>query len=321
MAESVEQPLAVSAMAGKRLGLDIGGTNLRLGVFAGLTLLEESRFQANYAAICQAQPPAQAWQTILEITAGAIQSMRDKHPELQSVGIGFPGFIHPHTGVLASSPNLPGLQQVNLGADLSRHLGMNVGVYNDANAAAYGEYAVLGQRSGGLLYIGLGTGVGGGLVMDGQLWTGAHGCALEVGHVIVEPGGHLCGCGNRGCVEQYASATAISKAYAEQTAQTLTAQAVYTRATQGDGIAQAVYHAAGQKLGQGLAMVLNIVDVEHVVIGGGMVAGWSQLQAAFMARLQHDLIPVLRNKVQIHLSTTGDVAGMLGAALLAGQLS
>ncbi|WP_024930023.1 ROK family protein [Methylophilus sp. OH31] len=308
------------ASAVYRLGLDVGGTNLRLGVFSDLVLVEETRFQANYSAICKQYPPAQAWQTILQVTADAIRPLLNKYPAIQSIGIGFPGFINPQTGILAQSPNLPGLRDVNLGHDLTDLLGIKVRVENDANAAAYGEYGQLGQPAGGLLYIGLGTGVGAGLVVNGKVWAGHHGYALEAGHIIVVPEGRLCGCGNQGCVEQYASATGISQAYADLTGQTLTAQAIAVAADQGDSHAQVVYADAGSKLAQMLASVLKVVDVESVLIGGGVVAAWSLMSAAFQQRLEHDLIPVLRGKIQIHTTRSGDVAGMLGAALLATTL-
>lgn len=300
-----------------RLGLDVGGTNLRLGVFSGLTLVEEARFRANYSAICKEHAPALAWQTILQVTADAIRPLLDKYGGIQAVGIGFPGFIDPQSGVLAQSPNLPGLKDVNLGHDLGKLLGLPVRVENDANAAAYGEFCQLAQPVGGLLYLGLGTGVGAGLVINGSVWTGQHGYALEAGHIIVVPDGRLCGCGNQGCVEQYASATGISRAYADLTGQAMTAQDIARAAESGDQHAQAVYADAGSKLAQMLASVLKVIDIENVVIGGGVVAAWPLMQPAFAQRLEHDLIPVLRGKIKVHVSTTGDIAGMLGAALLA----
>lgn len=305
------------ASAVYRLGLDVGGTNLRLGVFSDLVLVEETRFQANYSAICKQYPPAQAWQTILQVTADAIRPLLNKYPAIQSIGIGFPGFIDPQTGTLAQSPNLPGLRDVNLGRDLTELLGIKVRVENDANAAAYGEYCQLGQPEGGLLYIGLGTGVGAGLVVNGKVWAGHHGYALEAGHIIVVPEGRLCGCGNQGCVEKYASATGISQAYADLTGHTLTAYAIAVAADQGDIHAQTVYADAGSKLAQMLASVLKVVDVENVLIGGGVVAAWPLISATFEQRLAHDLIPVLRGKIKVHTTRSGDVAGMLGAALLA----
>lgn len=303
-------------LSGLRLGLDVGGTNLRLGVFDGLTLLEETRFQANYAHICRSHTPEVAWQTILQVTADAIQSLLQRYPAIQAIGIGFPGFINPVSGVLAQSPNLPGLQQVNLGADLSAILGRPVKVENDANAAAYGEYCLLGQPADGLLYLGLGTGVGGGLVVNSKVWSGAHGYAFEAGHIIVEPGGRVCGCGNLGCVEQYASASAISLSYADRSGDKRTSAEIATLAAQGNADAQAAFALAGDKLAQALASMLKLVDVPNVVIGGGVVAAWSWLKPAFEHRLHQDLIPVLRGQIQVHLSTSGDISGMLGAALL-----
>lgn len=300
-----------------RLGLDVGGTNLRLGVFSDLTLVEETRFRANYSAICKEFPPTQAWQTILQVTVDAIRPLLDKYAGIRAIGIGFPGFIDPQSGVLAQSPNLPGLRDVNLGHDLGKLLGLPVRVENDANAAAYGEFCQLAQPVGGLLYLGLGTGVGAGLVVNDSVWAGQHGYALEAGHIIVVPDGRLCGCGNQGCVEQYASATGISRAYADLTGQTMTAQDIARSAEHGDRHAQAVYADAGSKLAQMLASVLKVIDIENVVIGGGVVAAWPLLQPTFAQRLEHDLIPVLRGKIKVHVSTTGDIAGMLGAALLA----
>lgn len=305
------------ANAAYRLGLDVGGTNLRLGVFLDSTLVEETRFQANYSAICKEFEPAKAWQTILQVTADAIRPLLDKYAGIQAIGIGFPGFIDPQTGVLAQSPNLPGLRNVNLGHDLGQLLGLPVRVENDANAAAYGEFCHLSQPAGGLLYLGLGTGVGAGLVVNHHVWAGQHGYALEAGHIIVVPDGPLCGCGNQGCVEQYASATGISRAYADLAGQTLSAQEIAIAAQNGDPQAQAVYADAGSKLAQMLATVLKVIDIENVVIGGGVVAAWPLMQPAFAQRLEQDLIPVLRGKIKVHVSHTGDIAGMLGAALLA----
>ena len=305
------------ANAAYRLGLDVGGTNLRLGVFLDSTLVEETRFQANYSAICKEFESAKAWQTILQVTADAIRPLLDKYAGIQAIGIGFPGFIDPQTGVLAQSPNLPGLRNVNLSHDLGQLLGLPVRVENDANAAAYGEFCHLSQPAGGLLYLGLGTGVGAGLVVNHHVWAGQHGYALEAGHIIVVPDGPLCGCGNQGCVEQYASATGISRAYADLAGQTLSAQEIALAAQNGDPQAQAVYADAGSKLAQMLATVLKVIDIENVVIGGGVVAAWPLMQPALAQRLEQDLIPVLRGKIKVHVSHTGDIAAMLGAALLA----
>jgi glucokinase len=299
------------------LGIDVGGTNLRLGVFDGLHLIKETRHQANFSAICKQNTPNEAWQKILQVLAEAISMCLAEHADIHAIGIGFPGFIDPQTHTIAQSPNLPGLKNFNLAADLSQVLGKKVIVENDANAAAYGEYCLAGKPPEGLIYLGLGTGVGGGLIVNGKTFVGFHGCAMEVGHIIVEPNGRLCGCGNLGCMETYASATGVSKRYFELTQQQKSAAEIAALADAGDEHAILAYQDAASALAQALASILKVVDVQNVVIGGGMSQSWHLMQNVFNARLESDLIPVLRGKVQVKISTANDTAGMLGAAMLA----
>ena len=149
------------------IGIDVGGTNLRVGVFSGLKLIEEIRFQANFSELCKTNATDAAWQKILSVMADVIQIVLQKYPNVNAIGIGFPGFIDPQTHTIAQSPNLPGLKDVNLAEDLSQIIGKKIIVENDANAAAYGEYCLAGKPVGGLVYLGLGTGVGGGLIVNG----------------------------------------------------------------------------------------------------------------------------------------------------------
>jgi glucokinase len=301
----------------KAIGIDVGGTNLRIGVFENMGLMEESRIQADFSSICQNNTPEEAWQKILTVTANGLQSVLTQYPEIEQIGIGFPGFINPETGTIAQSPNLPGLINVNLVQDLAQLVQRKVVVENDANAAAFGEYCLAGKPATGLIYLGLGTGVGGGLILQGKPYVGHHGCAMEVGHIIVEPEGRLCGCGNFGCMEQYASATGVSLSYYNATQKKRTAAEVAALARTGSGNAIKAYEIAAEALAQALASILKVVDVQHVVIGGGMAGAWDLMQKTFNARLNQDLIPVLRQKITVDVSTADDVAGMLGAAMLA----
>jgi glucokinase len=298
------------------IGIDVGGTNLRVGVFSNLALIEETRFQANFSQFCKDHSPNEAWQKILNVTANAIQTVIAKYPDVETIGIGFPGFIDPSTQLIAQSPNLPGLINVNLAADLSQLIGKKVVVENDANAAAYGEYCLAGKPEGGLIYLGLGTGVGGGLIVDGKVYSGQHGCAMEVGHIIIEPNGRQCGCGNHGCVEQYASASGVAISYFNATQKQLSAYQIAELVGEGNKEAVAAYELAANALAQVLASILKVVDVQTVIIGGGMAGAWNVIEKAFNTRLEADLIPVLRGKVHVQISKTGDAAGMLGAAML-----
>ena len=299
------------------IGIDIGGTNLRLGVFSDLVLVDELRVQTDFSGICKNHPPPQAWQTILTITANAIQQLQRKHPDVEAVGIGFPGFIHPKTHILAESPNLPGLKNVHLAKDLSEIIGLRVIVENDANAAAYGEYCLAGKPDEGIIYCGLGTGVGGGLVQNGVLFKGHHGMAMEIGHLITEPNGRLCGCGNEGCLEQYASASGICISYFNAAQKRLSTHQIASKARAGDPYAIAAFAIAANHLAIAIAHILKVVNVPHIVIGGGVSQAWDLMQASFDERLNHDLIPVMRQSTSILISNTNDQAGMLGAAMLA----
>lgn len=301
----------------KAIGIDVGGTNLRVGVFEDHQLLQETRFQADFSQICHTHAPQLAWEKIIATTAEGMRNVLQQFPEVQHIGIGFPGFIDPDNGLVAQSPNFPGLHHVNLAQDLASALQKQVVVENDALAAAYGEYCLAGKPANGLIYLGLGTGLGGGLIYAGKPFAGQHGVAMEVGHIIVEPNGRLCGCGNQGCVEQYASASGVGVSYQQLTGKHLTAQQIAQLADNGEPAAITAYQRAGDTLAQMLATVIKVVDIPNVVIGGGMCHAWHLMKATFDARLEADLIPVLRGKLLVTTSQTHDTAGMLGAAELA----
>lgn len=300
-----------------RIGVDIGGTNLRVGVVDELEIVYEARSHADFANICKTNSADIAWEKITVTTSEALNRVLAQYPAVASIGIGFPGFINPNNGHVAQSPNLPGLLNVDLAGDLSVAIKRPVMVENDALAAAFGEYQLMKiPVSEGLVYMGLGTGVGGGLIQAGKAVAGEHGFAMEVGHIITTPNGRLCGCGNHGCLEQYASATGISKSYEELSGVFLTAHEIAALASQGDHDAKQAYEIAAKALGQSLAHILKVLDVKHVLIGGGVSQAWSLMDAIFHKQLNADLIPVLRGRIQVDISSTGDKAGIVGAALL-----
>jgi glucokinase len=298
-------------------GIDVGGTNFRVGVFEGEKLVEQYRVEKNLSLMCKKLLPEHVGYEVIRMFTDEITLLIKQYPEVDAIGVGFPGFIDPTTHILAQSPNFPGLKNINIAKELGNKLGKKVVVENDANAAAYGEYCLTGKPVGGLIYVGLGTGVGGGLIHAGKPFVGQHGTAMEAGHIIVEPNGRQCGCGNKGCVEQYASASGVAISYDELTHQKLTAHEIATLARAGDKYALKAYHQAGESLATMLAHVQKVLDVPNVVIGGGMSQAWDLMQNAFNARLDKDLIPVLRGKISIKISSANDTAGMLGAAMLA----
>jgi glucokinase len=304
------------------LGIDVGGTNIRFGVFDGHHLINTTRLEANLSQICKDVSAESAALEVVRILSSGIVSTIEQHPTIQAIGIGFPGFIHPDSKNIIQSPNLPGLSYFDLRGELSAVLNLPVTIENDANAAAYGEYCLADKPEGGLIYLGLGTGVGGGLVVDGKLYTGQQGFAMEVGHIIVErptfeTSGRQCGCGNKGCMEQYASASGVAMSYFNATQQRLSAHQIAELADSGNKAAIEAYELAANALAQALASIAKVLDIKNVVIGGGITPAWPLMHQAFNQRLDADLIPALRGNIQVKISTAGDTAGMLGAAMLA----
>lgn len=299
-------------------GIDVGGTNLRVGVVEDMRLIYTKRFHTDFAQLCRSHPPEIAWRQIVETIANALEKVLQVFPDIASIGVGFPGFIDPVNGTILQSPNLPGLQRVDLAADLSAKINRPVVVENDAVAAAYGEHCLYRNTSHSLVYIGLGTGVGGGLVYAGKPYVGQHGAAMEVGHIIVDTSdtARPCGCGNRGCLEQYASASGVALSYKLATGLEFDAIRIAELAAAGDAHALAAFDLAGMHLAQAVAHLSKILDIGQIVIGGGLSNVWVLLEGAFNRQLQSVLIPVLRNNTYIRVSTSGDEAGIIGAAML-----
>ncbi|HYD33075.1 MAG TPA: ROK family protein [Methylophilaceae bacterium] len=299
-------------------GIDVGGTNLRIGVVENERVIHQQRFIADFANICRKHSPNQAWQHIVAAITDPILDIQHTYPGIESIGIGFPGFIDTLKGLVLQSPNLPGLQNVDLASEISLRIGRPVVVENDAAAAAYGEFRLAQSDIESLLYIGLGTGVGGGLVLNQRPYTGEHGAALEIGHMLVEHSvtARLCGCGNRGCLEQYASASGVSLSYQLSTGTHLDAAHIANLAKAGDSQARLAYQKAGTYLAQTIAHVAKILDVSTVVIGGGLSNAWDLMEEAFNSQLHASLIPVLRENLSVRVSTSSDEAGIIGAALL-----
>lgn len=290
------------------IGVDLGGSNLRLAL---------SNREGRVLARC-AEPtlPAAGLDPLLARLLSALKRLREEALKqgatVAAVGLGLPGLVL-KDGVVRSSVNLPPLEGVNLPRDLSAELGVPVLAINDANAGALGEKRYgAGRKYASLIMLTIGTGVGGGLILDGKLWTGADGTAGEFGHIPVEPEGRPCGCGSRGCLEQYASATAISGGSGD-------AAAVAGRARQGDVEALARFAEAGRYLGIAAAGVVNLLNLEGIILGGGVAESFELLAPALRRELDSRTFPVpgARVRVRVERGELGDDAGVLGAAALA----
>jgi glucokinase len=239
-----------------------------------------------------------------------------------------PGTVDNDNAVVVQAPNLPSLTNFPLKAVLEERLGWPVVLENDANAAAVGEMwlgAARGCRD--VVSVTLGTGVGGGVILDGQLWRGAHGSAGEIGHTTVDPfSGLKCKCGNVGCLEMFASATAIVRmtreslsSFPESSLQTgeLTAERVYDAGRAGDELALAVFRKFGMYLGIGLANLINFLDPQIIVISGGAANGWDLFAPEMHRQVEERAFRAIARQVKIARAECGDNAGLLGAARLA----
>ena len=232
-----------------------------------------------------------------------------------------PGAVDCDKAVVVQAPNLPSLINFELKAELQRRLGWPVFLENDANAAAVGEMW-LGAARGckDVVSVTLGTGVGGGVILNGKLWRGSHGSAGEIGHTTVDPfSGLKCKCGNTGCLELFASATAIVRMARELGMKELTAEEVYEAGRDGDERALSVFKRFGMYLGIGLANLMNLIDPQIIVITGGAVNGWDLFANEMYRQVGERAFRATAQQVKIARAECGDNAGLLGAARIALQ--
>ena len=304
------------------IGLDVGGTKIAVArVGADGSILAKERTPS------PATEPVRILDAMVELARGVITD------EVEAVGIGAAGLVESATGTLTFAPNLA-WRGVRLVEHIGGALGLPAIADNDATAAAWGEYRFgAGRGYRDLLLVTVGTGIGGGIVNDGRIFRGAHGFAAEIGHIIVEPGGPVCGCGNRGCWEQVASGQAIERAGREaaeryphsgiaRLAEGVPARvngSVVTRAAQdGDETATAILAKVGRRLGEGIAGLVNVLDPSVVVVGGGAVAAGELLldpaRRAFATSVE---APDFRPPVPLVPAGLGNDAGVVGAATLA----
>jgi glucokinase len=266
------------------IGVDLGGTNLRIAaVDEQGSLLEKITLGVRLES---------GRDHVLDDMCETIRRLAAKYQSqasLRGIGIGVPGIIDMRTGMLRESPNLPGWADYPVRAEIEKRLGTSVVLENDANCAALGEkWLGAGREVDDMAMLTLGTGVGGGIVLGGRIWHGMTGMAGEFGHMTIEPDGVPCKCGSRGCLEQYASATAVMRmaraeidagaapglARAASSDPEFSAKTVYNLTIEGDGVAQSIFSKVGSALGIALATMVNGLNLPMYVIGGGVSGAW-----------------------------------------------
>jgi glucokinase len=305
------------------IGVDLGGTNLRTALLSQDGVILEKQKDASHAS--------EGYEKVLQRLIENIKRQRDiglgQGHDVAAVGVGAPGVINISQGVVVKSPNLPDWNNLPLKAALEKALGLPVFIENDANAAALGEqWRGAGKGIGSMVLLTLGTGVGGGIVLNGRIWHGADGMAGEIGHMTILPEGRQCGCGNTGCLEMYASARGVLQNYRDALASRkepvpsdITSQQVYQAAREGDETAIRAMKETGRYLGIGIASLINIFNPEMIVIGGGVKDAWDLFIDVTRAEVLKRAFDVPARRARIVPSGLGDDAGMVGAAAVALQ--
>ena len=308
------------------IGIDVGGTKVLGGVVdeAGKVLTTARK-----------DTPRQGGSALTQTIADVAKELFQQH-SVASVGVSAAGFVSSDRKTMLATPNIADWNGVDLDNQLTKLIGLPVVIENDANAAAWGEAKFgAGKNQDHMMMLTVGTGIGGGIVVNGALYRGAFGIAAEFGHMRVVPEGHICGCGARGCFEQYASGNALLRHAREAinaspevarnllsrgdgTVAGLTGQAITDAARDGDPVALAAFNTTGQWLGAGIASLAVLLDPACVVIGGGVIDAGEILLKPTRESLERNMPFAGKHPYpQIIAAQLGNEAGLVGVADLA----
>ena len=307
------------------IGIDLGGTFIKYGLVSEVgEIIEKGKIST---------PAGCGYAETAEVIASAVRGFAKSGASVCGLGIGAPGVVDGERGIVLTSGNL-GWVNKPLAQDLSERLGIPVTLANDANAAAYGEYACgAGKQYNSIVLLTLGTGIGSGIVLNGKLYEGNEGAGAELGHEVIRMGGEKCACGRRGCFEAYASATALirqTKRSMEKDKQSMLWQlcggdtesvngkTAFDGATAGDKTAKRVVNNYLRYLSEGLANIANTFRPEAILIGGGISAQGENLTKPLQKRLDKLMLGHgTYAPVKIKAASLGNDAGLVGAAMLA----
>ena len=308
------------------IGVDIGGTKVLGGVVDS---------QGKILTTHRKDTPKQGGEALTQTIADVINELTQQY-KVEGVGISAAGFVSSDRKTMLATPNISGWNGINLENEISIRVGLPVVIENDANEAAWGESRYgAGRGQSQMMMLTIGTGIGGGIVVDGALHRGAYGIAAEFGHLRVVPEGHLCGCGARGCFEQYASGNALMRhareaisaapdaahnllARGNGSIEGLTGKHITEAAREGDMVALAAFNTTAQWLGAGIASLSVLLDPACVVIGGGVIDAGEILLAPTRAAVERYMpFQGKHPSPQIVAAELGNDAGVVGAADLA----
>lgn len=308
------------------IGVDLGGTKLHVGVVDQAGLIQDRRLVPTDV---QGGPKA-----IMKQIVGSIQELCAKRAQKPlAIGVGLPGQVDPINGHVISAPNLF-WTDVSIRKELERDLGLPVSITNDVRAATWGEWQVgAGKGIQDLVCIFVGTGIGGGIVSHGQIIEGASNSAGEIGHTVIQMGGRLCNCGQKGCFEAYASGWSITKmakelivqqdlksgqailALAEGVLEKVTTRQVATASKNGDPLAKQIVDGVIEALIAGSVNIVNTLNPKRLIFGGGVINGMPELIGPVQEGIKLHALASATKGLEVTLAGLGSDAGVIGAAI------
>lgn len=308
-----------SGSAANFLGIDLSGPTMRAALVTATGEVIERR-----------ESPIEADRLVPKI-AEVVQELRSAHPEIAAIGVAIPGLVNRQTDRVIASRDLPSTVRDELHSEFMDATGLRVEIENDANAAAYGEYIVgAGRGSRDMFYVTIGDGIGGAIILDGKLWAGASGFAGEVGHITIDADGIECECGNMGCLETVASGPNIVRRANERLHRdgtsslsrlainkNFTAADLAHEAKNGDDFSMMMIERTGKYIGTGVASVLNLLNIEKIVLGGGVMDAGELILNPIIQEARRRAFQPCFEATQIVAAALGPDAVSIGAAMLA----
>jgi glucokinase len=300
------------------IGIELSGSKLRAATVDNEGVIGERR-EADLQA-----------DGLVGQVAQLVKDLSQTAKNIAAVGIAIPGLVNRQTDRVVASRDLPGTVRENLHAELMETTGLRFELENDANAAAYGEFKVgAGRGSRDLFYITIGEGIGGAIILDGKLWTGASGFAGEVGHITIDTEGAECQCGNTGCLETVASAPNIVRRANERLNRDtfslsklamnkeFTADDMAREAKEGDDFSLMMIERTGKYIGTGVASIINLLNIERIVLGGGVMQAGDLILNPIIQEAKRRAFQPCFEATQIVVAALGPDAATIGAAMLA----
>lgn len=307
-------------------GIDMGATDTKIAL-----LNQDGHIRIKSKVPTEPRDnPAQCWANITRTVRDLCKQQKVELSAVAAIGVGCPGPLNSQKGIIIEAPNLPGWKNIEVKKIIEKDLKITTIVNNDANAAAYGEFwRGAGRNVDNMIMFTLGTGVGGGIILDGKLYKGIDDTAGELGHIIVQPNGKPCGCGASGCLETLASVTAVRQTAIDSVAQGIKSELakfeeeqidgklVYDCAKRGDSLSLTILTNVGYWLGLASASLVNVLNPEMILISGGMSNAADIILPKLRETLDKNAFRTPASRVKVAIAELGEDAGMIGGAGLA----